>query len=373
MDTAANGDVQYRQRNFTDAQQSYRDSLHQFKSLIARVDSIFDAQVSTGKQAIIDAQAQQAIDSYQLALYLKPDSQAAQQGLARAEAQSSVIKLVHKGTELMKRKQLKEAKQAFSEALTYDSQSKPAQQQLALVKQAIIDDNFARSMSGGFNALNARQFVKAIKAFNRAAKIKPANKEAQDARVQAKNNHVEAQITGYFEQGEAFEQVEKWLLANDQYQQVLELDKTVIKARVSEIRSGVRAQLDDDLTQMLDNPQRLASQNVYNQARKLYRDAIGIKNRGPVLAGQITSLKQWLTNIKQPVALQLKSDNQTLVTLYKIGELGSFTAKNMDLKPGKYTVIGTRSGYRDIRREFTLEPNKALTTIVVQCEEKIRL
>ena len=54
-----------------------------------------------------------------------------------------------------------------------------------------------------------------------------------------------------------------------------------------------------------------------------------------------------------------------------MGNLGSFTAKQMDLKPGKYTLVGTRQGYRDVRQEFTIEPGKKAPTIIVQCEEKI--
>ena len=70
-------------------------------------------------------------------------------------------------------------------------------------------------------------------------------------------------------------------------------------------------------------------------------------------------------------AVQIKSNNQTLVTLYRVGSLGSFTDKRMSLKPGKYTLVGTRQGYRDVREEFTIVPGKSAPTVVVQCEEKI--
>jgi len=75
--------------------------------------------------------------------------------------------------------------------------------------------------------------------------------------------------------------------------------------------------------------------------------------------------------MSQSITVQIKSNNQTLVTLYRVGSLGSFADKQMDLKPGKYTLVGTRQGYRDVRTEFTLEPGKSAPTVTVQCDEKI--
>lgn len=373
MDQAAGGDVQYRERKFSEAQNSYRASLKQFETLIARVDQEYQQQINIGEQAIEGNQPQQAITSYQLASYLKPDSPQAQKGLARAKAQETVIGHIDNGKQLMKRKELRQAKKQFLQALELDPDSKSGKEQLTIVKQAITDDNFGQSMSAGFKALNKQDFIAAISAFTRATKIKPNAADAKEALVQAKNNHTQAQISRHFQQAEQFEQKEQWQPANDYYQKVMGLDKSVIKARVGEIRTAARAKLDTQLQDTITQPERLATPSVYRQGKRFYQDGKGIKNPGPRLTDQLSQLAKLLTGIRIPVAVQLQSDNQTKVTLYKVGELGSFSAKNIDLRPGNYTVVGTRNGYRDIRREFTLLPNSDLTTIVVQCEEKIQL
>jgi tetratricopeptide (TPR) repeat protein len=373
METAAAGDVHYRQRHFTDAQASYRHSLGLFETLIAQVDSVYQQQISQGQQAIIAQQVQPAITHYQLALALKPDSQVAQQGLQRALVQKIVIARVNDGLALMKRQQFNLAKQAFEQALAADDESIPAQKNLALAKQAIIDTLFSQAMSTGFKALNQQNYQPAIDAFAIASKIKPAANDAIEALIQAKNSHIQAQIAQQLQQAKHLEEQEQWQQANGHYQQLLTLDNSVVEARVGEIRSKVRAKLDSDLQKHLEQSARLTSQAVYQQARQLTQDAEGIKQPGSRLRGQINVLKQLLIAMKRPVSVALKSDNQTNVTLYKVGDLGLFKAKSIDLQPGQYTAIGTRKGYRDIRREFTLLPNEAVTTIVVQCEEKIRL
>ena len=149
------------------------------------------------------------------------------------------------------------------------------------------------------------------------------------------------------------------------------LDKSVIKGRIGVLRTQARTDLDNQLQGALNKPERLTSPGVYAQNQRLIVDARKVKNPGTRLSNQINQLDKLLRDLQRPVSVQLKSNNQTKVTLYKIGDLGSFAAKSMDLKPGKYTLIGTRAGFRDVRQEFTLMPNKPLTTIVVQCDEKI--
>jgi len=39
--------------------------------------------------------------------------------------------------------------------------------------------------------------------------------------------------------------------------------------------------------------------------------------------------------------------------------------------PGKVVVVGTRPGYRDVRREVDVVPDTTPAPLVVRCEERI--
>ena len=53
-------------------------------------------------------------------------------------------------------------------------------------------------------------------------------------------------------------------------------------------------------------------------------------------------------------------------------ELGALTRqRDVELLPGRYTVVGTREGYRDVRREVVLPPGAAPAALTVRCEEPI--
>jgi hypothetical protein len=67
----------------------------------------------------------------------------------------------------------------------------------------------------------------------------------------------------------------------------------------------------------------------------------------------------------------LASDSLTEVTIYRVGRFGSFERKDVELLPGRYTVVGQRAGYRDVRRELELVPGRDVPTVVIRCEEPI--
>jgi hypothetical protein len=72
-----------------------------------------------------------------------------------------------------------------------------------------------------------------------------------------------------------------------------------------------------------------------------------------------------------PVSVSLHSDNETQVVIYKVGRLGAFSRKTVELRPGTYTVVGTRSGFRDVRLEVTIRPDGPNPPVVVRCEEEV--
>ncbi len=88
---------------------------------------------------------------------------------------------------------------------------------------------------------------------------------------------------------------------------------------------------------------------------QLLQQARTISPRGPVL-------KQQIEQLDRPAAagqytdrtVTLRSDEQTEVIVYKVARLGSFDQRELTLRPGTYTAVGSRTGYRDVRRTFTV-------------------
>ena len=69
--------------------------------------------------------------------------------------------------------------------------------------------------------------------------------------------------------------------------------------------------------------------------------------------------------------LILESDNQTDVAVYRVGKFGRFTERELVLRPGTYTVVGSREGYQDVRKKFKVRPGQQPQRIIVICTVKV--
>src|SRR5690606_5036340 len=134
-----------------------------------------------------------------------------------------------------------------------------------------------------------------------------------------------------------------------------------------------RLDLDVFFETVMADPLRLVEDGVYEQTRQLLVDIEQITSRGPRLQRQIDVVTMLMAEARVPVPVTLQSDNLTQVTVYRVGEFGSFTSKSLELVPGHYVAVGTRAGYRDVRREFTVDIGaSAVGPIDVACTETIR-
>ncbi len=78
-----------------------------------------------------------------------------------------------------------------------------------------------------------------------------------------------------------------------------------------------------------------------------------------------------IARAETPIEVVLESDELTEVTVYRVGELGRFRRRALELLPGTYVVVGRRSGYRDVRLELVVDGGGAEPALTVRCEEKI--
>ena len=67
----------------------------------------------------------------------------------------------------------------------------------------------------------------------------------------------------------------------------------------------------------------------------------------------------------------IESDGHTELTLSRVGALGALTHHSLELLPGTYTVTGSRRGYRDVRRQFTVKAGEPGPIVSLRCEEAL--
>jgi serine/threonine-protein kinase len=167
------------------------------------------------------------------------------------------------------------------------------------------------------------------------------------------------------------ESQERWQDALNAYNAILRQDRSQTFAQQGKARAQERLDLDEDLQALIDRPDLFDSSQVRNQAAALLQQAQAEPEPGPILTAQMTRIRSLLPGYDKPVRLSLTSDSLTQVEIESVGSLGAFARRDIELKPGRYTVIGTRDGYRDVRRDITVSPGQQEQTINVTCSEPI--
>jgi len=365
------GDALYRQRDYGKAQESYQNGLDQFNRLLQQSESVFTEAMANGQRAIDTGDADAAKSAFLLALLIKPDDAAAVKGKQRSTTLDQVLQLLEQGDELLKTNRLEDAESVYQQALDLDPDMDRARDKLSQARQAIIDRNFTVAMSDGYAALENNGLEEARRSFQKALKIKPTAVEAGNALRQTEDKLTAIKINKLLASAAENEQSESWSEAIADYDQALKLDPNLVTALSGKQNASLRDRLDKNLNYAIDNPLRLEDESVYKQTLALYQAAVRMETHGPKLTRQLATLNNLLEKSRTPLAVTIRSDNLTEITLYKTGDLGHFASRQISLVPGRYIVVGRRDGYKDVRVEFTVEPDKSVQPLIVQCEEKI--
>jgi tetratricopeptide (TPR) repeat protein len=358
----------------------------------------FAAQLDAGNRALNVGQQDLAAQAFDLAHRIDPQDARATAGQARSQRLTGVAPLIADAQSAQAAHQYSRAAQDYTQALQLDPKNAQARTGLAQAQAAVGDDNYARAAGEGFAALGAGRLAEARAAFERARSIRPTGPEALDGlkRVNAAGGGRSSttapvgpavahsatgaaaasattsvdSVASMRTHAEQLEAQERWDEAAALYAAVLREDGSLGFAQAGRARTGGRARLDHALQALLDHPDRLADPQVRDQASALLDTAQATTPSGPVLRSQIARLQILLPDFNKPVRVSLVSDSVTQVAILSVGSFGSFERRDIELKPGTYTVLGSRVGYRDVRREITIAPGES-QTVSVSCYEPI--
>ena len=365
------GDTQFRDRDFAAAGASFNQSVARFTQLANGAPAAFAAALKTGQQSFARAEQPAAIAAFERALLIRPGDPAATQGLARSQQLDEVLGAMAEGAALEAAGDLAGARAKYAGALKLDADWAPARAALGRIDAGRAASEFERAMAQGLAALAAGRPTEARSAFNRALALRPGDAGARSGLEQLDGDERRLRLSGLQTNAERLVAAERWSDAADQYRALLGVDATLEAAKAGLATTEARAALNQRLEQQLANGERFHDDTVVAAAQTVVRDAEAVPTPGPVLTGQITGLKSLIAAAAQPVPVQIASDNLTSVVIYKVGELGAFATRTVELRPGTYVIVGTRDGYRDVRRSVRISADGSQAPIDVRCEEPI--
>ncbi len=368
---AATAKQHFDKREFTAAQESYKQALEQLQTVTDTAVKVLEQELARGQAALASGQSEIAKEAFAVARRIDPKNTVAARGVGRAQTLDQVIALTTAASNDERALQWSAAAQKYREALALDSETTSASEGLARVEARIAGDAYSTAMSQGLAHLNAGRLNDARAAINRAGQIRPGAREVNDALAQVADVEKRRNIAAQRALAEEGEKAERWDQALAAYDAALAIDPALEFARKGKERVTPRLELARGLDLHIQKPERLTSAAVRAQAYELVSSAERISPAGPVLTRQVAQVRENLKRVEAPVRVALESDNATVVVIHRVGPLGAFERREVELLPGRYTVVGSRMGYRDVRREIEVQPGAAPPPVLIRCEERI--
>ena len=361
----------FRGAAYDEARKGWDEAAGKLSALDRRGDELQAAARARGQAALVRGDGELAEQEFQLALRLDPEDEVALKGLERAPRIDRVVQLMREGERLEGSGRLRDAASVYRQAADLDPELEEAGAAVARVDAALVQRGFADAMSRGYRAIDTGDFDEAVKAFKQAARVRPGAPEPDAGLAAARTARTLDKVQTLAMKAREMEQAEQWRQAAEAYQQILAIDAGVILASQGLQRTRARAEIDESLQAFLADPERLYAPDGVERARAALAAGGEVAEPGPRLRAQMIALDAMVDKAVKPVQVWLESDNLTEVVVYRVGRLGSFERKNLELRPGDYTVVGTRAGYRDVRRQLQLRPGMDRTSVSIRCEEPI--
>jgi len=367
----ASGDRLFGERRFADAAQAYADALHKLQDLQEKRGPLLDAALDLGQRALDNDDTQAALTQFERALAIEPGHELATHGLRRARVRAEVLERMAAGHSAESDEDLEAAQAAYRQAMQLDGEYQPAIENLQRVSAQITELHFRAAMSQALAGLDSGQLSDAARALTEAAGLKPEDSAVRDARLRLAAARQQAQLSSLRRRAFKATEKENWQAAAGLYQKALAVDASAAFARTGLQRVKDRLQLHQQLDHYLNDPARLSSSEPLANAEKLLLAAGEAPEGEPRLAEKISLLKRYVAEAREPLPVELYSDGETEVVIYHVGRLGRFRDYQLELPPGTYTAVGSRAGFRDVRRVFSVSPGKPPPPIHIRCEEPV--
>ncbi len=236
---------------------------------------------------------------------------------------------------------------------------------------AMNTDLFQQHINQAYQALENANIVAAQSAFDKAKQLYPDRAEVRDLN-QAIQQSVQAQELQKLQTAAAnAEAADNWMAVQTHRRQIQTL-QPADKANADQLAAANKiVSLQQQMDAALAAPLRLSNQSAASDAEALLFEARNFHNQSATLAAKSQQLASVLMAANQPVAVEVRSDNQTFISVRGVGNVGVTDAKTIQLKPGNYTFEGKRTGYKSKLKEVQVPLDKASISVTLICDEPI--
>lgn len=365
------GDEAYRNSEFERAIELYQQSLTQLQQLRESIPERAETAALETQKAIEALDQIAAQSSLERLLWLAPmDPRIDSLGKSVAQLPSIIDYLAQAETAVASN-DWEQAKLAIDQAHALNSAHPLIAAQRATIFASWHTFRFDNAMSAFYTALDQVRYDAAEEALAEARVHRPNDPAIGQAAEQLETAMTQETLRRLRDRGQLLIDQEQWGDAITHYQEALALDSTVQYALSGLALARQRYELEQTLNNFIQEPARLSDIAIADDASEALRRAQATDPIGPKLEQQLTTLSELLRQANQSIPVIVRSDGATEVVLVRHSKLGQLVSTELSLRPGQYTLRGSRLGYQDVIVTFTVEPDSEAVEHFIACEEKL--
>ncbi len=371
LQTADQAAKHFAKSRYLESVTTYQRTLNDLKDLRASKPTRLAQALLKGRQALAINDSLKSQQHFTLALALDPENQTAQTGLQRSQNRDQVLAFHEQSQLFISEGNPEQALAPLQEAIKLDPEYQLSKDLLEALETELQQAKSAQLISETEQALQKGKLSTARRLLRQLRQLDPEAIELTDLARRIQQRGVQISLNRLRKEGNKAASKEDWSKALSQYEAALKIDPKLSFAIRGKQQATQQIQLSEDINHYLKQPLRLSSDLALRNAKTLLEQLEQRPSPGPKRAKQIKQLRQLIGDAQTPIDVTITSDGLTNVTLYRVSKLGTLTQKSLQLRPGDYTLVGSREGYRDVRKTLNIRAKQAPLSVHIQCRESI--
>ena len=259
----------------------------------------------------------------------------------------------------------------LEKAYSLDPTRNAVHRRMEILRVGIMEENFASSVSMAMASVEQKELSKARRKFEEAKNIFAHRPELRVVEIAIRTLELEFQLTELLSLGQAASNNDEWEKAEGYF-----LKAALIAPNNKRVVEGVKTSQRvinaiEVAGKYIASPHRLSSDNVAKSAQDfLWEEAEAAKFSG-LLSTKMAKLEELVVSYEIEVSVRLVSDELTFISIRGLGTVGKISEQVIQLRPGKYTLEGSREGFRSKLFKFEIKPGSKLFSIEMYCDERI--
>ena len=369
LERAYNGDLLFGERQFDEANNEYALAVQEVEQLLDDMSTEFEHWYEQGVEALEERDYEKSVYALSRAQAIEPLNQQVQAKFDRVQLLPEVNELIRESERAELKEEWTQAFDLLNAVALLDPLTLGIDEQREEILGQISTQRLRDALTAGHEQLATENFDAAEQSFKEILVDYPENTAAETGLQQVVRARLAAQIEALRVAGLDKEKELDMRGALKLYDDALELDSSLQFARdgrqrVFEIISSINA-----MNSAIQDPHALSADDTFDKAKATLETAQshhGHSDEYDALLDRFTNLVNFAST-QLPVVLM--SDDATEVTLTTSHRIGSFQKHELSLRPGRYTLHGSRDGWVDVRKTFIVQQD--MEPISILCEEQI--